>query len=294
MAWYIYSILAALSFSGMILSVRILTDKGFSSKQILFFLCGFVFLGFLIVNLFFPGNVWSSDSFPLFLKVMVIAGIFAAIGNWADFEGVKRSPNPGYSMAIRNTAILPVTVLSAWLFSSDFNVFKFVGAITIILGITSLILKNKSSAEEKTKSSFWQLFALAALFAFTITILGIKKATLIPSVSLTEINLLIFAFNLLFFSFVCRKEFKSYFADKSKLKSFLPVVFLASAFSFFGNILAIKGLSAAPNPGYNEAIKNTNMLFTTILSVKLFSANLDKFKIFGVALITIGVIILIF
>ncbi len=287
MSWYIYSILAALCFSGMILSVRKLTDKGFSSKQILFFLCGLVFFGFLLVNIFSFGNIWRADNFPVFLIIMIIVGIFGAIGNWADFEGVKRAPNPGYPVAIRNTTILPVTLLSVILFNSELNLFKFLGAIAIILGIISLILEKNSSVEEKTKSSSWHLFPFIALLGFTIAALGIKKATLIPFVSSKEINLLTFLLNFIFFALISQKELKNYFSDKLRLKRFLPLVFLASAISFLGNLLAIKGLALAPNPGYHEAIKNTHLLFITLISVKLFSVKLDKFKILGVILISL-------
>ncbi len=73
----------------------------------------------------------------------------------------------------------------------------------------------------------------------------------------------------------------------------MPVIFLAAAFSFMGNIFNIKGIAIAPNPGYHESIKNTQMLFTTLLSVPLLAATLDKQKLLGIITVLVGVIILV-
>lgn len=293
MAWYIYSILGAVCFSGMILSVRKLTNRGFSSKQVLFFLCGFVFLGFLALNIFSPSNLWHSDKLPYFFAIMLAVGIFSSFANWADFEGVKKAPNPGYPVAIRNATILPVVLLSVLFFNSELTLLKFFGVMLIILGIISLVLEKNKISDTTVKSSPWRLFPFIALLGSTIAVLGIKQATLIPFVSSKEVNLFTFLLNFIFFTLVSHKELKNYFSDKNKLKSFLPFVILVAAFSFVGNLLAIKGLSIAPNPGYHEAIKNTHMLFTTLLSIKLFSLKVNKFKILGVILIIAGIIILI-
>lgn len=293
MPWFFYSILTSLSYVGMILSVRKLTNLGFSPRQILLFLTGFVFLGFAIINLVSLGDIWQSDKFLFFLLIMLVVGIFSVIGNWADFEGIKRAPNPGYSTAIRNTTILPVILFSVLIFGSEFSLLKLLGAILVMIGIALLVLEKKNYSEKKIKSSSWCLFAFLALFGFTIMTLAHKQGTLIPGVFSKEINLFMFGFNFLAFALLSRKELKSYFADKIKLKAFLPLVIVAAAFSFLANFLSITGLSLAPNPGYHDAIKNTNILLVTLLSIKLFSTGFKKYKILGVIAIMIGIIILV-
>jgi uncharacterized membrane protein len=74
------------------------------------------------------------------LLFIVLAGVFAAIGHWADFEAIKRAPNPGYHEAIRNTNILLVTLLSVPLFSARIDGFKLAGVVTILLGIILLVV----------------------------------------------------------------------------------------------------------------------------------------------------------
>jgi len=58
------------------------------------------------------------------------------------------------------------------------------------------------------------------------------------------------------------------------------------------NLLNVKGIEVAPNPGYHEAIRRTNVLFVTVLAVPLFSASLDRQKILGVVSFVAGICIL--
>jgi uncharacterized membrane protein len=56
--------------------------------------------------------------------------------------------------------------------------------------------------------------------------------------------------------------------------------------------LNVKGIQLAPNPGYHEAIKNTNVLLVTFLAIPLFSARIDKQKIIGVLVTVTGIAVL--
>jgi len=293
MPWFFYSILTSLSFAGMFLSVRKLTDIGFSSKQILLFLCGFAFLGFIALNIIFPSHVWQSDKFLFFLLTVAMAGLFSVLGNWTNFEAIKRSPNPGYPLGISTITILTTALLSVLIFNSPFDLFKILGTILVIIGITLIAVEKKDYLTEKTRQSHWQLFAFIALFCFTVTILTLKQTISIIGIAPKEINLFIFGFNFLAFALFSGKELKDYFTDKVRLKTFLPLVLIASIFSFLGNFFNITGLGLAPNPGYNEAIKNTNVLFVTLFSTLLFSASFDKYKFLGIITIIFGVIILV-
>jgi uncharacterized membrane protein len=292
MLWFFYSALTSLLFVGMILCVRRLTDLGFPSKQILTFLFTFLFIGFLAINISSLHTIFQSKNILFFVLIMIMAGIFSVIGNWSDFEAIKKAPNPGYPVAIRNASILPITFLSIILFSSDFNPIKIIGVFFILGGIILLVVDKKKSLDVKKNFSNWPLFAFLALFCFAITKLAQKQATLSIDFSIQQINLFIFGFDLLAFIILTRKEFKSYFKDKTKLKKFIPLVALAATFSFLANFFGIKGFSIAPNPGYHEAVKNTSVLFVALLSVKLFSANFDRNKIIGTILTVIGIIIL--
>jgi len=297
MPWYAYSILTSFSFVGLYLCIKWMTTKGFVAKQILLFLIGFALLWFLGVTAPSLRSILSSDNFLGFLAAATFAGVFASIGHWTDFEAIGRAPNPGYANAIRNSSILPVTVFSVFLFHSQFHFLKLGGVFLILAGIIALVIQGKSSSrgEEsglQPKKNYWVPLAFIALAAYTLTVFGMKKATLL-GFSPPEICLCIYIVNFFFFSFFCRRDIRSYFQDKARLRFFLPVVFSCAFFAFAVNLLNVKGIELAPNPGYHEAIRNTNVLFITFLAIPLFSASMDKQKILGVISTVVGIFILV-
>ncbi len=296
MPWYIYSMLTSFSFVGLYLCIRWLTGKGFAPKQILLFMVGFALLGFFGVTAPSLRHVVNSDNFLGFLAAAAFAGIFSSIGHWADFEAIKRAPNPGFATAIRNCSILPVTILSVFLFDSSFNLLKLLGIFVILVGIIALMIERKGFSQEKAGSqsagTHWVSLAFLALASYTLAVFGIKKATVLGFAP-PEICLFIYIVNFIFFNIICRKEIKGYFQDKAKLRFFLPVAIICAGFAFAVNLLNVKGISLAPNPGYHEAIRNTNVLFVTLLAIPLFSASIDKQKIMGVISIVIGIVVLV-
>jgi uncharacterized membrane protein len=258
---------------------------------------GFALMGFLGATAPSLSKVLSSEKFISFLAAGTFAGIFSSIGHWADFEAIKRAPNPGFSTSIRNSSILPVTIFSVVLFHSQFHVIKLVGVFLILAGTIALVIQRKASSEEKrirhtAQKNYWVPLAFIALAGYTLTVFGMKKATLL-GFSPPEICLCIYIVNFLFFTFICRKDLRSYFQDKTKLRFFLPVVFSCAFFAFAVNLLNVKGIELAPNPGYHEAIRNTNVLFITFLAIPLFSASMDKQKILGVISTVVGIFILV-
>ena len=297
MPWFAYSILSSVLMVGLYLGIRWLTGKGFAPRQILLFLIGFALLGFLGATAPSLGEVLSSEKFFSFLAAGTFAGIFSSIGHWADFEAIKRAPNPGFSTSIRNSSILPVTLFSVVLFDSQFQLLKLGGVFLILAGIIALVVQRKPSSQEKrikptAQESTWIPLAFIALAGYTLTVLGMKKATLL-GFSPPEICLCIYIVNFLFFTFICRKDIRGYFQDKTRLRFFLPVVLACAFFAFAVNLLNVKGIELAPNPGYHEAIRNTNVLFLTFLSIPLFSASMDKQKILGVIITVVGILILV-
>jgi drug/metabolite transporter (DMT)-like permease len=274
----------------------LLTTKGFAPKQILLFTIGIALLGFICVAVPSLHSVVESDRFPVFLVVGIFSGIFASFGHWADFEAIKHAPNPGYATSIRNCSVLPVTILSVFLFNSEFGFPELMGALLILAGIMALVIERKTPIEsnesKQPNSNIWILLAFMALTCYTLTVFGMKKATLL-GFSPPEICLCIYIVNFIFFTVICRKEFRNYFRDKARLKFFLPIAFTCGCFAFAVNLLNVKGIQLAPNPGYHEAIKNTNVLLVTFLAIPLFSTRIDKQKLMGVLLTLAGITVLV-
>lgn len=90
-----------------------------------------------------------------------------------------------------------------------------------------------------------------------------------------------------------RYELGGWLKDKASLKILLPVAFLAGVFSFLANFFNIIGTGAAPNPGYNNAIKYTQVVLVTLLAVPLFYASFDRRKLCGVVAIVIGAVLVV-
>jgi drug/metabolite transporter (DMT)-like permease len=257
---------------------------------------GFALIGFFGATAPYLHNIVNSDRFFSFFGAVTFAGIFTSIGHWADFEAISRAPNPGYATSIRNTSILPVTILSVIVFGSPFHLIRLVGIFLILAGIIALLIEKKIESKEgenghQVKKS-WVPQAFIALTSYTLAVLGMKKATLLGFAP-PEICLFIYIINFIFFFVICRKEIKIYFEDKIRLKFFLPVVLICAFFAFTVNLLNIKAISLAPNPGYHEAIRNTNVLFITLLAIPLFSASINKQKMIGIVSTVAGIVVLV-
>ncbi len=297
MPWFIYSLLSACLFVGLYLCIRWMTEKGFAPKQILLFMIGFALFGFVGATVPSLPRVLGSENFIGFLAAGIFAGISSSIGHWADFEAIKRAPNPGFSTSIRNSSILPVTLLSVIIFNSQFGLEKLLGVFLILAGVFALVIQRQVPPGGKGignthRGNYWVPLAFIALTGYTLTVLGMKKATLL-GFSPPEICLLIYVVNFIFFSFICRRDFRSYFQDKTRLRFFLPLAFACAFFAFGVNLLNVKGIELAPNPGYHEAIKSTNVLLITFLAIPLFSASMDKQKIMGVISTVAGTFVLV-
>jgi multidrug transporter EmrE-like cation transporter len=128
--------------------------------------------------------------------------------------------------------------------------------------------------------------------SYTLMVFGIKEVTLL-GFSAPEICLCIYIVNAAFFWAVCRKGVSGFVRDKARLRIFVPVTLACALFAVAVNLLNVKGLGLAPNPGYHEALRSTNLLFITLLAIPLFSASLDKQKLIGVVVIVVGMIVLV-
>ncbi len=292
MPWYLYSIVAMLSFSAMMLFVKKIRDNGFSSIQVNLFLFGFVFFGFFLANINLFPKISNFPNFGQLLILLVVAALAAIFANLADIKAVGIAPNPGYSQALKNSNILPITILSIFIFGLSFDLMKIFGTILVILGIIFLIKKERvDQFKQNLQDKPWYIYSLAAIVFFTILVLILKKATFL-GFSSKEINLFLFGFSWIGFLILGHKEIKN-ISQNYKFLPFLGLVFLASLCSFIGNLFDVEAIKLAPNPGYAQAIKNANILVITILSTRFFSSDFKPLRVIGAAIILIGIILLV-
>jgi drug/metabolite transporter (DMT)-like permease len=182
MPWYLYSAMAMLSFSAMMLIIRKIREIGFSSKQVNVFLFGLVWLGFLTLNVATLRETVSAVNFKVALLFLALASLFAIFANLADMTAVGIAPNPGYSQAIKNTNVLPIAIASIFLFGLKFTPLKFLGAVLVVVGIFFLVWKkngDKAKKEERNPKSGipWWIVSLGAVAGFTGFVLAIRYVT---------------------------------------------------------------------------------------------------------------------
>ena len=60
-----------------------------------------------------------------------------------------------------------------------------------------------------------------------------------------------------------------------------------------GNYFDIEAIKSAPNPGYAQAIKNTNIFVITMFSARYLSSEFSLHGIAGTAIVFIGIIFLV-
>lgn len=93
---------------------------------------GMTFFGFTVMA--FSSKISVSISKKA-LVLLIIASIFAVIGNYFNVKGISAAPNPAYHTTITLARILIVGVLAVFLFHSDFNLINFMGMLITIIGI---------------------------------------------------------------------------------------------------------------------------------------------------------------
>jgi len=131
--WYILAIIAALLSSIMVLGIKYATTKGFDPAFILFLsfstsaLMALLHINISKVTLKFDWKV---------ISLILCTGILSYIANLLLTRSIRISPNPGYSQAIMSGNIILISVLSYFIFHSDFSLRKIIGAAVCILGIT--------------------------------------------------------------------------------------------------------------------------------------------------------------
>ncbi len=131
MNWAIYSIIAAISFAGMILVYKKLLLLGINQNLLNFYIFGLVFLGF--ASVVFINKTPIKLSY-LMMALLVLASIFSLIGNFSQVKAYATAPNPGYASTLAATQLVLVSILSVLFFRADFSWIKFLGILVVILG----------------------------------------------------------------------------------------------------------------------------------------------------------------
>lgn len=134
----------------------------------------------------------------------------------------------------------------------------------------------------------WLTYALFGMVCFATMILIFKKLTsyLKPNILL----LFIFCFGMIFY-LIDSLYTKSAFNLNSKI---ILLLIIAAFFSYLGNLLYVKSISIAPNPGYSVAIVSLQAIIITLGSYFLYGSEISGKSLIGIIFGVIAIILLSF
>ncbi len=133
----------------------------------------------------------------------------------------------------------------------------------------------------------WYISALLGTLSLSCMILLAKHLSLVPVAnSIILLSISIFCTVLYGTQVIITKP-----TFHANLK-ILFLLLLAAVFSYLGNLLHLRAVADAPNPGFAVAVSSSRAVFITIAALFIFNSSLSWFKAIGVCLTILGVIIL--
>lgn len=132
MNWIIYSAISTLSFTGVVLLFKKLTEFDMKVEIINLYVFILTALTFLCFALFKKSPLQiAANSWHWF----ILLAIFAFFGNYYSLAALQTAPNPGYVRAIKSLEIVLVTAGSIMLFSSSISYRAMLGIFLTMGGL---------------------------------------------------------------------------------------------------------------------------------------------------------------
>lgn len=129
----------------------------------------------------------------------------------------------------------------------------------------------------------WMLSS-AVMFASSVVLyLFVRKSSLLKNPSQYN-NLAMFLIPLFLFVTMGIITHQNFFLSPSQLGT---VVFAAVFFSYLGNVFSLRSIEYAPNPGYSLVISKSYVVFTTLVSLLFFQAEITPRKAIAILLIVL-------
>lgn len=113
--WVLYGIGAAICFGCMMLTYKKMLLMDIHPLILNLFVFGITFIGFAAWVTISKTPVKLSKNIFFFL---ILASVFAVLGNFCDVNAIKSAPNPGYSTTLKATQIVIVTLIAPLLYDS--------------------------------------------------------------------------------------------------------------------------------------------------------------------------------
>lgn len=135
--WVLYGLGTAVNMAAMILVFKKMLLMGIAPLVLIFFIFGITFIGFLLWVYISKIPIKISKSMILFL---ILASLFAILGNFFEVNSLKDAPNPGYTSTLKTFYIVIITLAAPFLFKSKINLSKFIGVLLVLGGLFLIII----------------------------------------------------------------------------------------------------------------------------------------------------------
>lgn len=285
--WFLYIMGAVVFYAvGVLMMRRVLPIVGslFATTTLISGLA----VVFLIYWLFTGASLPPLESIPLLLLVIV----FAALGNVADQESVKRAPNPGFPGAIKASQGLFIISLSLVVIPEvTFSIDAFMYSLFAIVGVIGIIYTGSARIADESpvkKSRTWQLFAGIATFSFVIIVVAFRE--IIERDYMDPVTFLTFMWLGTALVLVLYSVLQNRIKIERPPRWFYGWMLVTILVYSFANIGEFVSNAISPNPGYTSAIKGSQIMLISLIAPLLFAdATLNKKQFFFILLVVLGV-----
>lgn len=127
----------------------------------------------------------------------------------------------------------------------------------------------------------WIAYSLLLFVASVALYLTVRKSAL-EKIPHPLTNLAMFALPLVAYGLIGTASNQDFHVSATQL---LMIVFIAIVLSYGGNTASLKAIEQAPNPGYSLILSKSYVLFTTLVAVMFFDADLDSRKALAILMI---------
>jgi len=138
-SWYWYALIGGVLVSGYTLSSKYFIMQDISLLARLFYSFGAMTIAQIIYLL------WSKPKLSLNVfdgSLLIISGIVTLVFNIFFQLGLQFAPNPGFMNAVNSSSVVPVTLLSAYLYKDELSLKKIIGILGVFGGLLGLFFLN--------------------------------------------------------------------------------------------------------------------------------------------------------
>lgn len=219
------------------------------------------------------------------LQLLAAGILLSYVGNYMSLVSIQRAPNAGYSLIITKSYVVLTSILAVILFGSPLTIHSSIAIALIVIAAALVMINPKAS--HRVNGSSWAALAIGSFFCFGFLSLLAKH---LISGGMPTIIFLSYLFTI---TMICIFVEMTYKHVRFKLVSrhiwpFLLIGIVNVGFQFF-NFYAV---SIAPNVGFVNATNTASIGVVAGLSVILFKDEITVQKLFGIAGISVGLLML--